>query len=312
MSTVAIGFDEIIGRVAVDALLEPIASAFLGPVVAPPRHHHTVAVPGKPEATLLLMPAWTAGDALGVKVVTVHPGNAGTAIPTVNGAYLLLRAESGEFVACLDGRALTLLRTAAVSALACRVLARAGARRLLIAGTGALAPHLARGHAAVRHLEHVAIWGRDPLKARCVAELLAREGFPAVAAPVLEAACTDCDIVSCATMSTAPLIRSTWLRAGTHVDLVGAFRPDMRETDSQLIGRGLLVVDSERAVDEAGDLAIPLREGVIDRARIRTLAAILGAPRPAIPDLSVFKSVGTAIADLAAARVVAARCRPSG
>ena len=312
MNMAAIEFDEILNRVTMDALLEPIERAFLGAVVAPPRHHHSVAVPGLPDATLLLMPAWQPGEAIGVKIVTVHPGNVGTAVPTVNGAYLLLRARTGEVLACLDGRALTLLRTAAVSALACRALSRPEARQLLVVGTGALAPHLARGHAAVRKLERISVWGRDLSKARAVAELLIRDGLPAKAAADLEDACREADIVSCATMSTTPLVRGAWLRPGTHVDLVGAFRPDMHEADTQAISRAYLVVDSERAVDEAGDLATPLRQGVISRDRVRLLADVLRTAPPASRDLTVFKSVGTAIGDLAAARVVAERCRAVG
>jgi ornithine cyclodeaminase/alanine dehydrogenase-like protein (mu-crystallin family) len=305
MSTATFGYDEIMGRVRAAELIDPIRAAFLGPIIAPPRHHHTIDVPGKAQATLLLMPAWMPGEVIGVKIVTIHPGNAGSAVPTVNACYLLLSAATGAPVAQLDGRALTLLRTAAVSALACRLLARPDARRLLIVGTGALAPQLAHGHAAARELDAVAIWGRDPAKAQLLAQRLTREGLPATATSELAAAAAVADIISCATLSSAPLVRGAWLRPGTHVDLVGAFRPDMRESDSQLLARAYVVVDSERAIEESGDLVRPLAEGVIARSEIRTLAEVVGRGDPMIADLSVFKSVGTAVSDLAAASAIA-------
>lgn len=304
-----LGPEDIFAAATGSTLLELLAQAFRSGVEAPPRMHCEVA--RDPPVTLLLMPAWGLDGLMGVKIVTVAPGNAALGLDTVMGQYLLMSATTGEVLATLDGRALTLLRTAAVSALAASMLAPAGAGHLLIVGTGALAPHLARGHAAVRSYTRISIWGRRRERAESVACQLADEGLPAVAVMDLRAACEQADVVSCATLSQEPLVHGDWLRPGTHVDLVGSFKPTMREADDTLIARGRVVVDSATALSESGDLSQPIERGVIAVDSVGLLSTALrdGCPPPV--DLSVFKAVGTAIADLAvAARIVAACAKP--
>jgi ornithine cyclodeaminase len=289
-------------------LVVALREAFRGGVTTPTRHHHAIPVPGEPDATLLLMPAWRVGGYVGVKVVTVFPGNGARGLPSVMGSYLLLDGSSGAPLAALDGPMLTLRRTAAASALAATHLARPDAARLLMVGTGALAPHLVRAHAAVRPIGEVAVWGRDRFKAERLARDLAAPGLAARAADDLEAAARAADVISCATLAREPLIRGAWLRPGQHLDLVGAYTPAMRESDDEAVRRARIFVDTPTALQEGGDVAQPLAAGVLAGSAIAgDLAALCrrGAAGRRSPDeITLFKSTGTALEDLAAAVLV--------
>jgi ornithine cyclodeaminase len=295
------------------ALIDALGDAFAAAaVVAPPRGHHAVAVPGEPDRTLLLMPAWTADGATVVKLVNVVPGNAARGLPAIQGAVVVADAASGAWRAVLDGGELTARRTAAASALAARRLARPDAATLLVVGTGRLAPELAAAHAAVRPIRRALVWGRRPEAAEAAAARIRAAGLEAVATADLEAAAGAADVIACATLSEAPLVLGRWLRPGLHLDLVGAFRPVMRETDAEAVARATVFVDTiEGARDEAGDLIRAEAEG---RFRFADVAADLAAlcagrhPGRRAPDeITLFKSVGTAIEDFAAARLVLAR-----
>ncbi len=289
------------------ALVDQLASAFARGAQVPVRHAHAL---GGADA-LLLMPAWS-DDALGVKLVTVMPGNAAHAVATVQATYLLLERATGRMLALLDGEALTLRRTAAASALAARYLARPESRRLLIVGTGQLAGWMARAHHALRpELTEIAIWGRNPQARAELARSLNDEGLPAHACDELPSAVASADIVSCATTSTSAIVLGAWLQPGTHVDLVGAFKPDMRETDDAAVCRARVFVDTfAGALAEAGDLVQPLRDGRIARSHVLgELAQLVRGEvtgRISERDVTLFKSVGTALEDLAAARMVLA------
>src|SRR5689334_22156343 len=240
----------------------------------PPRHHHAIDPPADPPrpdsspGTLLLMPAWRSGEALGVKIVTVFPDNGRRTLPSVHGTYLLLDAATGMPEAVLDGTALTLRRTAAASALAASFLAREDSAVHLMVGTGALAPYLIAAHGAVRPIRETLIWGRDPAKAAALAARLAASGIPAIAVPDLAEATAAVDIITCATLSSEPLVRGAWLKPGAHLDLVGSYRPDMREADDEAVRRASVFVDTEAALREAGDIVQPLRSGALARDRI--------------------------------------------
>jgi len=279
---------------------------------APPRQAYPVAVPGEPEATLLTMPAWLPGEVVGVKIVTVFPGNSARGLPSVNGVYALFCGRTGRPLGLMDGDELTVRRTAAASAIAARHLARADAAQLLVVGTGRLAPMLAAAHAEVRRYRAMTVWGRDLAKAERTAAALRDRGLPAAASPDLEAAARVADVISCATLATEPLIRGAWLGPGAHLDLVGGFRPTMREADDEAVRRADLVCVDTRAgaLKEAGDLVQPIAAGVL---RAEDIAADLhelvrgrhpGRTAPA--QITLFKSVGYALEDLAAARAVAA------
>ena len=295
------------------SLVDALAAMFRAGCEMPVRHHHRIEVPGGADATLLLMPAWQTGGPVGIKLVTVYPDNGRRGLPAVMGAYLLLDGATGAPRALIDGPALTVRRTAAASALAARFLARAETRGLLMVGTGALAPHLVRAHAAVRPIREVAVWGRDPGKAERLAAALAGDlpGVAVRAARNLAGAVGAADIISCATLATEPLIRGAWLEPGQHLDLVGAYTPAMREADDEAVRRARIFVDTRAgALKEAGDLVQPLEAGIIVEADIAGDLFDLtrgGTGRRDDDEITLFKSVGTALEDLAAARLVAER-----
>ena len=294
------------------SLIEALRVAMRGGFIAPGRHHHAIERAGEPQATHLLMPAWTesasrAGLYLGAKIVNVFPGNAARGLPAVAGLYVLQSGATGETLAVLDGTRLTLWRTAAASALAAQYLARRGAKRLLVVGAGALAPYLARAHASVRPPEAVAVWNRNFDGARRLAERLARFGLQARAADSLEEAVGSAEVISCATLAAAPLIRGAWLKAGQHLDLVGAFNLEMREADDEALKRARIFVDTDAACAEGGDVALGLKSGAIAHADVvADLSALCrGAEgRRSDKEITLFKSVGAAIEDLAAAMLV--------
>jgi ornithine cyclodeaminase len=295
------------------ALIDALAQAFKGGFVAPTRHHHAIQRAGAATATHLLMPAWTEqgaaeADFLGVKIVNVFPDNGARGLPAVLGLYVLQSGATGEPLAAMDGTRLTHWRTAAASALAARFLARADATRLLIVGAGALAPFLARAHAAVRPIEEITVWNRNRAGAEKLAAGLAQEGFHARVADDLETGARAADIISCATLSRVPLIAGAWLGAGQHLDLVGAFNLEMREADDEALRRARVFIDTEAALSEGGDVALGLRSGAIDRAHIvADLASLCRgdcAGRTAPDEITLFKSAGAALEDLAAAMLV--------
>jgi alanine dehydrogenase len=290
-------------------LADALEDAFIdGGTEVPLRHVHALGEDGG-EGTLLLMPAWSAA-ALGVKLVTVMPGAAAHGAGTVQASYLLLDRATGEPRALLDGDALTLRRTAATSALAAQHLARPDAARLLIVGSGRLAPWMARAHVALNpELVHVGVWGRNADAAEDVVETLRDEGIDAEVAEDLRAAVQSAEVICCATTSREPLVRGAWLQPGAHLDLVGGFRCDMREADDAAVARARIVVDTYAgALAEAGDLVQPLEAGVIAREQVLAeLAEVLRGEkrgRLAPGDITLFKSVGSALEDLAAARLV--------
>lgn len=296
--------EEVAGCLAWPALIERLASAFRQGVEAPPRHHHAMHRPDG-EATMLLMPAWEPGGYIGMKMVNVFPQNADKGLPAISGIYLLCEGEHGQPLACIDGSELTRRRTAAASALAARELARPEAGSLLIVGTGKLAPMLIEAHATIRPITRVRIWGRNPAKA----EALARQyddRFDTAAVTDLDQAVSGADIISCCTLSSDALVRGECLSPGSHLDLVGAFRPSMRETDSLCLERSEVFVDTYAgAMGEAGDILQAISEGVFKKEDIRgELAQLLRGERPgrrSLESITLFKSVGASLEDLAAA-----------
>ena len=308
--------DEIDRAFAAPGLVDALAEAFRGGVAAPARHHHGVPRPDG-RATLLLMPAWhEANGFLGVKTVTVFPGNGVRSLPSVMGTYLLMDGATGRPVAALDGTRLTLWRTAAASALAARHLAGPDAGCMVMVGAGALAPYLVRAHLAERPIRSVRLWARRPEAARALAARLAGEGLPVEPVTDLEAAVREADLVSCATLSKAPLVEGAWLKAGSHLDLVGAFDLSMREADDAALRRAALYVDTPAALSEGGDVALGLASGAIIQADVR--GDLAGLCRGAVegrgsPEtITLFKSVGASLEDLAAATLAWRRLAGEG
>jgi len=288
------------------ALIDAIAKMFAGDCVMPVRHHHDMEVPGESDATLLLMPAWLPGNYMGVKMVTVFPDNATRALPAIFGTYLLSSGKTGEMLAAIDGGELTARRTAATSALAARYLARADAEELLVCGTGRLSLNLIQAHAEGRALKRIGVLGRDRDKAQRVADDARAFGLDVSAVGDLETAARSADIISCGTLSSTPLIPGEWLKPGAHLDLVGGFKPAMRETDDASIRRAQVFVDTRAgAMKEAGDIVQPLKSGVLAEDAIRAeLSELVRGTRPGRmhdADITLFKSVGAALEDLAGA-----------
>jgi ornithine cyclodeaminase len=303
-------------RLGFPALIEALAAAFRGGLHAPTRHHHHIPR-ADGDATLLLMPAWTddtgpdgGGAVVGTKIVSVFPGAAKRGLPSVAGLYLLMDGLTGQPLATMDGARLTLWRTAAASALAARHLARADASRLVMVGAGALAPFLIAAHATVRPIKEVALWNHNRARAEALAETL-RHAHPALAFSVpsdLEATVRQGDIISCATLSTTALVMGEWLKPGAHLDLVGAFTLGMREADDAALARGRVFVDTPAAFVEGGDVAVAIKGGAYRREQAAgTLADLVServTGRDSPEEVTLFKSIGAAIEDLAAARLV--------
>jgi ornithine cyclodeaminase len=309
--------DDVDRALTFPSLVETLRAAFKAGAIQPVRHHHTIERPDGAASTLLLMPAWTDLDAagtsdggyIGVKVVTVSPDNNAVGKPAVMGVYLLLDGRTGETKALIDGQRLTLWRTASASALAADYLARKDASKLLIVGAGALSPFLARAHSAVRPIREIRIWNRTAANAEKAVAKLAGLGLSATVAEDLDAALGWADIVSAATITTIPLVKGALLKPGTHVDLVGAFTPTMRESDDEAIRRARVYVDTRAgATKEAGDIVQALASGVLTPeaivADLHELARGEKKGRESADEITLFKSVGAALEDLAAAVAV--------
>ncbi|MCO6391616.1 ornithine cyclodeaminase family protein [Aliihoeflea aestuarii] len=291
-------------------LTETLRVAFREGAVQPVRHHHGVERPEGTASTLLLMPAWTdfsknAHGHIGVKIVTVSPDNNARGKPAVMGVYLLMDGETGEPQALIDGQRLTLWRTSCASSLAASYLAREDSSKLLMVGAGALSTHLVHAHAAVRPIRQVRVWNRTRANAQKTADALKAEGFEVEAIDDLDASLGWADIISCATLSTVPLVKGELLSPGTHVDLVGAFSPTMRESDDAAIRRARVFVDTRAgATKEAGDIVQALTSGALTEdaiiADLFDLARGLKDGRESDDEITLFKSVGAALEDLAA------------
>ncbi len=293
----ALGWPELIGA---------LETMFRSHCVMPVRHHHDVQVPGLATATILLMPAWVPGAYVGVKLVSLYPDNHLAGLPAIHGSYLLTSGQTGEMMAVIDGGELTARRTAAASALAARYLAREDASEMLMVGTGRLSLNLIQAHATVRPLKRFSIWGRSPDKAEETAAAARALGFDAVACRELEPVARSADVISCATLSAEPLIRGAWLKPGAHLDLVGGFKPTMRESDDEAVARARVYVDTrEGALAEAGDLLQPIASGVFSADQIAgSLADLVSNAvdgRSSDDSITLFKSVGAALEDLAGA-----------
>ncbi len=294
------------------SLVARLRESFRGGATVPVRHHHTIPKAEEPDATLLLMPAWQDGGDVGVKVVTVTPGNGQRSLPAVMGVYLYLDGVSGAPRAIIDGPMLTLRRTAAVSALASDYLSRRDAESLVMVGSGALAPHLIEAHAAVRPIRRVAIWNHRPERAQELADALSGGPLVVTAVADLQAAVGEADIISCATLSQTPLVQGAWLKPGQHLDLVGGFTPLMREADDEAVRRAQVFVDTrDGALKEAGDIVEPIAHGILTpEAIVADLLELSRRDDPLPRDaetITFFKSVGSALSDLSAAQLLVER-----
>ena len=289
-------------------LIDAISQVFAGGATAPQRHHHTMKKTGEPDAVLLLMPAWADGFGVGgVKIVNVTPGNSTRGLPAIAASYLVFDEVTGEHKAILDGATLTAMRTAAVSALAAKHLAAANAKTLLVVGSGRVANELPFAFRAVRPIEEVLVWSRTPESATRQVAQWAVKGIHATTISNLQDGIAKADIVSCATLATQPIILGNWLRSGQHIDLIGSYAPHMREVDDEAMQRAKVFIDTDAALHETGDLISPLQSGALtDGAILGTLYDLCALPQKSwrhSSDITLFKGVGHALEDLAAAKL---------
>ena len=300
------------------SLIEALRRAFrMGasarPYQAPLRNRFYIENVHADPTILLNMPSWQVDGDLGIKMVTVNTGNPAKGLPMVQGVYLFLDAGTGKVRGILEAEMITVKRTAAASALASSYLSRSDASRLLIIGAGALARHFIDAHRAVRPISDVLVWNRTAKRAEeLVANYQLQEDASALnsigVTDDLEAAVSGADIVTCITASSEPVIFGDWVREGTHVDLVGAFSPDSRESDDALVQKARIFVDTRTgALAEAGDLIIPMNKGLITEddvaADLFDLTQGERDGRRFYEQITLFKNCGSAIEDLVAARL---------
>lgn len=292
------------------SLIKALQNGFTKDYTIPPRTHLTYDNPqDNNQNTMLLMPAIRSGDIAGVKIVNVAPANHSRNLPSIQGIYYLLDAVTGEPKAIFDAKSLTNWRTAAASALAASYLSRNDAKSLLMIGTGSLAPFIIDAYQAVRPIKELIVYGRNKEKARKLAACKAKQFERIVVVDNLAEVASNVDIISVATLSTSPLVRGDWLKPGQHVDLVGSYRPDMREADDEVMKKTNIYVDNlEMTPQESGDLAIPIRSGVISLADIKgdlfQLCKNTVKGRSSKEEITVFKSVGHALEDVVTAQLI--------
>ena len=312
-------FDEAATRAPLgfERLVPALRAAFAGTAQVPPRHVHGIetttqdgTIQNVSQGTVLIMPAWSDAGFLGIKTINIFPGNSARGLPGLHATYVLYDAHTGVPLAMMDGNEITARRTAAASALGASFLARQDARRLLVLGTGRIARMLPAAQASVRPIDEVRVWNHRPEGAEALAAQWRAEGWNAwaVAGPDLEAAVRQADIVSCATLATAPLVRGEWLAPGSHLDLIGSFTPAMREADVRCFAGARTFVDTDEALQKSGDLLDAMAAGTLRAQEVQgTLASLcrgerIGRANDA--ERTVFKAVGSALEDLAAATLV--------
>ncbi len=292
-----------------EALIPELKNGFSSAIKAPERHHHNYNQNHTSPSTLLLMPAWQDDDFLGVKLVTVSPENGNQNLPVIHGLYILFDAKNGKPILSMDARALTAKRTAATSALASSFLSKKDSSVLLMVGTGALARQLIPAHILVRPIKHVLVWGRDSERVSKFIDDLDLSEIKIEPCSDIKAGVESADIISCATVSKDPVIFGNWLQPGQHFDLVGSYRPDMREADDEAIRNSSIYVDSRlTAPKESGDLVIPIKNGILKAEDIQSdlfeLCKANSYGRKSDQEITCFKSVGHALEDFVAAKII--------
>ncbi|MDY7579676.1 ornithine cyclodeaminase family protein [Herbaspirillum sp. RTI4] len=288
-------------------LVPGLREAFITGAHVPLRHTHHIEVAGG-VGTSLLMPAWTDEGFYGVKIVNIFPANRNEGLPGLHSTYVLYSARTGEPLAILDGDEITSRRTAAAAALGASFLARKDASRLLIAGAGRVGSLIAPAMAAVREIRQVDIWDINPEAAqRCVRTLL-DQGFQAKVVDDLASAVRSADIVSCATLAEEPFVQASWLSPGSHLDLIGSFTPQMTEAEPACFTGASLWIDTMEAVGKSGDLLNAFKSGAFNASDVAgTLEALCRGQcrvRESDEQRTIFKAVGTALEDLAAATLI--------
>ncbi len=299
---------EVIERLPYKELIEALRDMFASGAVAPLRHHHTIARESGPDSTLLLMPSWSSSSGFGgVKLVNVNPENREIGLPSISASYLLFDQKTGQHLCLMDASEMTARRTAAASALAASYLARPDSSRLLVVGAGKVGAQIPHAFGQKFQFGEISIWNRNKKNQTDLVDRLMADGMNAIGVENLEEAVKTADIISCATLANEPIIKGEWLQNGQHIDLIGSFTPNMREVDDEAIRRSKIFVDTPAALIESGELKIPLQNGVIEESDICASLYELCAGEKnwrTNSDITLFKSVGHAIEDLAAAMLI--------
>lgn len=302
------------GALSFDAVIPALREAFREGATVPTRHVHAIQS-GTAHGTTLIMPAWSDRGYFGVKIINIFPENTHQGLPGLHATYNLYSATTGVPIAQVDGDIVTVYRTAGAAALGADYLARKEASTLLIVGSGRIAGLVAQAMRTVRPIQRVMVWNVREAGAQALAESLRSQGFDAQATTDLESAARAADIISCATLSTVPLIQGAWLRPGTHLDLIGSFTPDMRETDPACFDGTTVYVDTDEAPTKSGDLLSAFDAGVLTRDAIQgNLHQLTTGARPGRQndqEITVFKAVGSALEDLTLATLVYESLNPS-
>lgn len=295
------------GALSFDAAIPALRNAFRDGATVPARHVHAIQS-GAAHGTTLIMPAWSDRGYFGVKIINIFPENTHQGLPGLHATYNLYSATTGVPIAQVDGDIVTVYRTAGAAALGADYLARKDASTLLIVGSGRIAGLVAQAMRTVRPIQRVIVWNVRAPGAESLAQSLREQGFDATATTDLEAAARAADIISCATLSTVPLIRGAWLQPGVHLDLIGSFKPEMRETDTACFDGTSVYVDTDEAPTKSGDLLSAFDAGVLAPDDIRAdLHQLTTGQRPGRRDdaeITVFKAVGSALEDLTLATLV--------
>lgn len=292
-----------------DTLIDALRKGFREGAEAPLRHSHQMKTESGTENSLLIMPCWQMGGRLGIKTVMVCPDNYKYELGAVQATYMLMDATTGLPLAQMDGDELTARRTSSASALASSYLSSPNASSLLMMGSGKIASHLIKAHAAARDLKNIYIWSRDGNGAKALAEKANDEmNANVVAVDDPEKYAFECDIISAATLATDPIIKGSWLNPNKqqHIDIVGGYTYDMREADNDVMRTSSIFVDTfDGAMAEAGDILRPIDEGAISKDDVLGDLFTMTADGFTRPDgnRTVFKSVGTALEDLVAANL---------
>lgn len=291
------------------ALISRLNLAFQKNNNNPLRSHLKLSDIGNRSSELLLMPAWN-NQVISIKIVTIFPDN--KELPAISGVILIFDAKTGLPLATIDAGEITAKRTAAASALASSFLSRNNSKRLLILGTGRLVPYLAEAHSYIRDLSTISIWGRDTKKAEKTANSIPdsiKNKCQINVVQNLKEEVVKADIISTATRSTAPLIKKEWISSGTHLDLVGGYRKDMREVDDETIKMASIFVDTKVGViAEAGDIIQPIEKGIISikdiKADFYDLCQNKHKGRATREEVTLFKSVGCSLEDIVASSLI--------
>jgi ornithine cyclodeaminase len=293
-------------------LIEALREIFQSDYTMPLRHHHFYKTPAGDDNTLILMPVWN-NEYMGMKQVTIAPANADRDMPSIFAQYILSDSKTGQPLALMNAAELTSRRTACTSALASSYLSREDAENLLVVGGGKVAQHLVQAHLAVRNFKKVSVWMRNSVKMKEFVASLINQGIPAETVNNLEESARNADLISCATLSKTPIIKGNWIKPGTHLDLIGSHKPDTRETDDDAIRKSLIFVDSRMgALHETGELALPIADGIMTEREVKAdiveLIKGIHPGRTRSEEVTLFKSAGLAIEDLAAALLIYKSC----